>query len=60
MWLIGNGLRLGIGLVHLRISWKKESESVKLINSGGAHTIVAIGLLGGVGGYCSDPFQKMR
>ena len=39
--------------------FKKESESVKLINSGGAHTIGAIGL-GGVGGYCSDPFQKMR
>ena len=49
-----------MGLVHVRISWKKESESVKLINSGGAHTIVAIVGLGGVGGYCSDPIQKMR
>ena len=47
MRLVGNGLRLGIGLVHVRISWKKESESVKLINSGGAHTIVAIVGLGG-------------
>ena len=47
MWLVGNGLRLGMSLVHVRISWKKESESVKLINSGGAHTIVAIVGLGG-------------
>ena len=36
-----------MSLVHVRISWKKESESVKLINSGGAHTIVAIVGLGG-------------